>query len=166
MFDPWVPGKIPWRTAWQPTPMFLPREFHGQRSLAGYSPWSHKESDTTEQLSMHTLLSSTDIWQALPVCQALGCVPIPDLAELTVELERERMKPVVKQPSAWMSMMGKYAGWIQPGNSTGPGGQDTCCWHPSRNEHGTGESMREEGEGTVFLAEGTAMGKGLEVGTS
>ena len=36
-FNPWV-KKIPWRRAWQPTPVFLPREFHGQRSLAGYSP--------------------------------------------------------------------------------------------------------------------------------
>ena len=98
----------------------------------------------------------------------LACILGPGLlcGEEVRAGERERMKPVVKQPSACMSMMGKYAGWIQPGNSTGPGGQDTCCWHPSRNEHGTGESMREEGEGTVFLAEGTAMGKGLEVGTS
>jgi len=36
-FNPWV-GRIPWRRAWQPTPVFLPRESHGQRSLAGYSP--------------------------------------------------------------------------------------------------------------------------------
>ena len=35
--DPWV-GKFPWRKAWQPTPVFLPRESHGQRSLVGYSP--------------------------------------------------------------------------------------------------------------------------------
>ena len=35
--------------AWQPTPMFLPGELHGQRSLAGYSPWDHKELDTTER---------------------------------------------------------------------------------------------------------------------
>ena len=35
------------------TPVFLPGEFHGQRSLVGYSPWGHKESDTTEQLT-HT----------------------------------------------------------------------------------------------------------------
>ena len=46
----WV-GKIPCRRAWQPTPASLPGQFHGQRSLAGYSPWGHKESDTTEQLS-------------------------------------------------------------------------------------------------------------------
>ena len=40
----------PWRRAWQPTPVFLPGEFHGQRSLVGYSPWGRKESDTTERL--------------------------------------------------------------------------------------------------------------------
>ena len=46
-FDPWV-RKISWRRAWQPTPVFLPGESHGQRRLAGYSPWGHKESDRTE----------------------------------------------------------------------------------------------------------------------
>ena len=46
-FDLWV-GKIPWRRAWQPTPVFLPGELHGQRSLAGYSPQDCKESDMTE----------------------------------------------------------------------------------------------------------------------
>ena len=40
--------KIPWRRAWQPTPVFLPGESHRQRSLAGYSPWGHKEYDKTE----------------------------------------------------------------------------------------------------------------------
>ena len=49
-FNPWV-GNIPWRRKWQPTPVFLPEKFHGQRSLAGYSPWGHKESDTTEWLN-------------------------------------------------------------------------------------------------------------------
>ena len=51
-FDPWV-RKIPWRRAWQPTLVFLPRESHGQRSLVGYSPWDQKESDTTE-VTEHT----------------------------------------------------------------------------------------------------------------
>ena len=45
--DPWV-RKIPWRRAWQPTPVFLPGESHGRRSLADYSPWGRKESDMTE----------------------------------------------------------------------------------------------------------------------
>ena len=47
MFDPWV-MKIPWRREWLPTPVFLPREFYGQRSLAGYSLQGHKESDMIE----------------------------------------------------------------------------------------------------------------------
>ena len=45
-FDPWV-GKILWRRKWQPTPVFLPGRSYGQRSLAGYSPRDHKESDMT-----------------------------------------------------------------------------------------------------------------------
>ena len=48
-FDPWA-GKIPWRRAWQLTPVFLPGDSHGQRSLAGYSQWGRKESDSTERL--------------------------------------------------------------------------------------------------------------------
>ena len=40
--------RFPWRRAWEPTPVFLPGELHGQRSLEGYGPWGHKESDTTE----------------------------------------------------------------------------------------------------------------------
>ena len=50
-FSPWV-GKIPWRREWQPTPVFLPGEFHRQRNLVGYIPWGSKESDTTEQLTL------------------------------------------------------------------------------------------------------------------
>ena len=40
-FSPWV-GKMPWRRAWQPTPVFLPGESHGQRSLVDYSPWGQR----------------------------------------------------------------------------------------------------------------------------
>ena len=42
-----------WSRKWQPTPVFLPGESHGQRSLAGYSQWSHKESDMTQYLSSY-----------------------------------------------------------------------------------------------------------------
>jgi len=42
-------GRFPGKgNGWLPMPIFLPEEFHGQRSLVGYSPWGHKESDTTE----------------------------------------------------------------------------------------------------------------------
>ena len=50
-FDPWA-RKI-WRRKWQPTPVFLPGKWHGQRSLVGYSLWGCKESDTTERLIMY-----------------------------------------------------------------------------------------------------------------
>ena len=45
-------GKIPQRREWLPTPVFLPKESHGQKSLVGYSPRGHKESDTAEQLTL------------------------------------------------------------------------------------------------------------------
>ena len=63
-FDPWA-GKMPWRREQLPTPVFWPGEFHGV-----YSPWGCKESNTTEQLSLHfqysCLENSTDrgAWQA------------------------------------------------------------------------------------------------------
>ena len=51
-FNSWV-GEIPWRRKWQPIPVVLPGKSHGQRSLAGYSPWGHKELDMTERLNHH-----------------------------------------------------------------------------------------------------------------
>ena len=63
-FDPWV-GKIPWRRIWQPTPVFLPGESHGHRSLGGYSSWGCKESDTTEWLTL-CLFTSPHIWYDFP----------------------------------------------------------------------------------------------------
>ena len=52
-FNPWV-GKVPWKMEWQPTPVFLPGEFHGQKSLVRYSPWGHKDTDMITWLSTHT----------------------------------------------------------------------------------------------------------------
>ena len=60
-FDPWV-KKIPWRRAWQPTQVFLPAESHEQRSLAGYSPWGHKELDTTERLTLSHNCMNSSLW--------------------------------------------------------------------------------------------------------
>ena len=58
-FNPWI-GKIPWRWAWQPTPVSLPGESHGQRHLVGYRPQDRKGSYKTEGLSMqpHTVALS------------------------------------------------------------------------------------------------------------
>ena len=54
-FNPWV-GKIPWRRKWEPTSVFSPEKFHGHRSLAGYSPWGWKKSDTTEHTHSSTFI--------------------------------------------------------------------------------------------------------------
>ena len=50
-FNPRV-RKIPWRREWLYSPVYLPEEFHGQRSLAGYGPWGHKELDMTKLLTL------------------------------------------------------------------------------------------------------------------
>ena len=68
--DPWV-RKNPWRRAWQPAPIFLPGESHGQRSLAGYRPWGRKESDTTKQLTLSLSLHVQSWgWDQIPVLGA------------------------------------------------------------------------------------------------
>ena len=54
-FDPWV-GKIPWRRKWQPIPVFLPGESHGERNLDCYTPWGGKELDTTKRTHRHTYM--------------------------------------------------------------------------------------------------------------
>ena len=70
-FNHWV-GKIPWSSKWQPTPIFLPGEFHGQSGLVGYSSWGCKELDTTQWLththtgSMWDLTSLTKDWTCAP----------------------------------------------------------------------------------------------------
>ena len=75
-FDPWL-RKIPLNRKWQPTPVFVLGKSHGQRSLAGYSPWGPKELDTTGQLSTHThndnVASSTlDLkWSSIKPCHDL-----------------------------------------------------------------------------------------------
>ena len=77
-FDPWV-GKIPWRRVWQPPPVFLPGKSHGQRSLAGHSPWCSKSHTrlsnwTTETcviyFTIKKIKSSCQKWWlwAKPVC--------------------------------------------------------------------------------------------------
>ena len=50
----WLNYMLSWRRKWQPTPVFLPRELHGQRSPVGYSPWYCKELDMTERLTLYT----------------------------------------------------------------------------------------------------------------
>ena len=68
-FYPWI-RNIPWRRAWQPTPVFLPGEFHGQRSLVGYSQWGCKSWTWPKRLCMHThtILNITSL-EGIPILQ-------------------------------------------------------------------------------------------------
>ena len=54
-FDPWV-GKMPWSRKWQPSQVFLPRKFHGQRSLVGYSTWGYKDSEVSEHTGTKSII--------------------------------------------------------------------------------------------------------------
>ena len=69
---PWV-GKILWRRKWQPTPVFLPGKSHGQRSLAGYSPWVTKELDTTKK-QQHKLSQTTGESSLFCKSTLIGCL--------------------------------------------------------------------------------------------
>ena len=60
-FYPWV-GKIPWRRTWKPTPVFSPGKSHGQRSLAGYGPQGHKESDMNRVTYTHAHMHKDPRW--------------------------------------------------------------------------------------------------------
>ena len=83
-FDPWV-GKISWRRKWQPIPVFLPGKSHGWRSLEVYSPWGHKELDTTEWLHCHFMIHTK------------ACVTKSKLALLTAQEVSESRDKVLKQ---------------------------------------------------------------------
>ena len=76
-FNSWV-GKIPRRRKLQPTTVFLSGDFYGQRRLAGYSPWGHKESDMTQQLSMSTH-HNPERWDlVVPTCKMRDHIPQSD----------------------------------------------------------------------------------------
>ena len=101
-FDPWV-RKIPWRRKWQPTPVFMPRELHGQRNLVGYSPWDCKELDMVEQLTHFThICDDLQNWLAARSKRAqLGWYLVLQLANLCmitlryihVEIQGPRLLP-------------------------------------------------------------------------
>ena len=86
-----LPIPFLWRRKWQPTPVFLPRKSHGWRSLVGYSPWGHKELDTTERLHSLSLISSV-IQLRSTVCNPMDCSTpgfpvlhyLPELAQIHV----------------------------------------------------------------------------------
>ena len=81
-FSSWL-GKIPCRREWQPIPVFLPGKSHGQRSLGGYSPWSHKELDKIERLT-HFTSKSVWLWLSNPVTRNRAALPFSSRTILIV----------------------------------------------------------------------------------
>ena len=82
---------MPWRREWLPTLVFLPGEFYGQGSLAGYSPWGRKESDTTERLTTNTSLHQFVI---LVPCHVLVFAPMLRFSSLYFCLSRQHRTSV------------------------------------------------------------------------
>ena len=86
-------GKIPWRRVWQPTPAFLLEKSHGQRSLAGYSPWSGRvrhDWGTDHTQSDNTPLS----WMV--ALQSVHMALFPDSARRAISLQRPPALPLHK----------------------------------------------------------------------
>ena len=94
-FYPWI-GRIIWRKEWLLTPVFLPGEFHGQRSLVGYSPWGHKELDMTEQatFSHFNLTTLRSLWNGLQ-CIQMKKYPVKKIA---FKKEDHSLPPVSQSP--------------------------------------------------------------------
>ena len=86
-FNPWV-GRIPWRRAWQLTPVFLPGESHGQRSLAGYSPEWHRVGHDWSDLAQHMLKGNSDK-KKLHIYKNFIFLKIETQAEEAVEMKKE-----------------------------------------------------------------------------
>ena len=107
-FDPWV-GKIPWRRAWQPTPVFFPGESHGQRSLAGYSPQDHRirHDWVTELNSEHEPLENSFLF-----CYGtLGLRPIGIQSQAFWGLIPQGEAPGLWVPSWWWVAMPGWGLW-------------------------------------------------------
>ena len=103
----WV-GKISRRRAWLPTPVFLSGEFHGQRSLAGYIPWGHKELDLIEQLGMHACILSNKLHPRFLLCTITQtCHFWKLITAVTTTLEAsiwDSIQFIFKDAVAWLPM--------------------------------------------------------------
>ena len=115
-FDLWV-GKLLWRRNWKPTPVFLPGELHGHRSLVGHRPWSRKASDMTEWLT-HTHTHKTLLPLLQPHWGALlerGSDQTPRHKDDSAPLERgQNICHKIWLSSAWLHILSATAGafWV------------------------------------------------------
>ena len=107
-----ITGSILWRGEWQSTPVFLSGEFHGQRSLVGYSPWNHKESDTTEWLTLFYFPIHTHTHTHIASLVAQTVKSLPTVPETQVwSLSRE--DPLEKEMANYSSILAWKTPWIE-----------------------------------------------------
>ena len=113
MFSPWV-GKIPWRRAWQPTPVFLPGDSHGQRSLVGYNPQGRRvRQDWNDLAHTHSGAGDTGRWDPKSVIlitttQTGSCLCLSFIRwklHLTVILSLNFCLPTQQQAKTLMSTL-------------------------------------------------------------
>ena len=140
-FDPWV-RKILWWREWQPTPVFLPGEFHGPGSVQGYSPWGRKVSVTTERLTQHFILLREGCSRAsLPGRQGSDCCLVYGSSGLYVPVSPEVAEDqpfsflclgstdkMLKAQTCWA--MGQSLGEVTRSPSQGPCHLVSFAWHP------------------------------------
>ena len=105
-----ISGKMPWRREWQPTPVFLPGKFHGERSLVDYSAWGSKGLDTTEQLNHHrdTVAKQSDTPFIPPFTLLLFCVFISFLCQIPLHtmFTLSGMCPPINSMTVWFGTGG------------------------------------------------------------
>ena len=121
---------MPWRREWLPTPVFLPRKSHGERSLAGYSPWGGKELDMTEQLTHSLSMASARLWSKRSLGEGgkgtEGCGHFWIRADMGVGLGREAgwvgRGFLRKVPGRPVPLVGPLQTPLEGGHSWSPGG--------------------------------------------
>ena len=137
MWETWVRSlgwKTPWRRAWQSTPVSLPGESPGQRSLAGYSPCGHKGSDMTEWLST---AAETTFWRKLShkdkvlmggISALIKELPESPLALSSMWRHSEKISVYVEGSSPWISNL--HVSWSWTFHPSELWEVNICCFKP------------------------------------
>ena len=131
-----------WRRKWQPTPVFLPGESHGQRSLAGYSPWGHKRRTRLrdkERVSFLTLTGTS--------CRVCINTPIERIRRLPPHREMEL--PGSPSLSVGIRPSNQVCPTTLPATSTGEGRSESCSVVPDSATHGLSSPCNPPGQNTA-----------------
>ena len=114
MQEMWVRslGHFPWRRKWQPSPVFFPGKFHGQRGLVGSSPWGHRESDVTERVSTHTHAHNSVAKWVVQTPECSGC--LDNSSELCLLMGGFQCSLAGKESTCNAETWVRFLGWEDP----------------------------------------------------